>query len=99
MTDSPADQLRAAAKHLRTGAFRGAMTATPAVAGLVRAREPLAELLDFHAKSHDATVTAADRVFVDEPEAREGFIRRQTNPHAIAVARAVLGIDPPKEGS
>lgn len=43
---TPADELREAARTLRTAAFRGAMTATPAVAALVRAREPLALLLE-----------------------------------------------------
>lgn len=42
----PRAELAAAAEHLRTATFRGAMTATPAVAGLVRTREPLTHLLD-----------------------------------------------------
>jgi hypothetical protein len=45
MTTS-ADELRAAAAFLRGATFHGAMTATPAVAGLIRAREPLALLLE-----------------------------------------------------
>lgn len=43
---TPADELRAAAETLRGAAFRGAMTATPAVAALIRARRPLASLLE-----------------------------------------------------
>jgi hypothetical protein len=46
---SPADELAAAAETLRTGRFTGAMTATPAVAALLRAREPIAALLGEHA--------------------------------------------------
>ena len=41
-----ADEIQAAAEKLRTATFRGAMTATPAVAALVRAREPLAAWLE-----------------------------------------------------
>lgn len=43
---TPAEELLAAASKLRTAVFRGAMTATPAVAALVRAREPLAKWLE-----------------------------------------------------
>jgi hypothetical protein len=43
---SPAEEIRAAAKTKRTAVFRGAMTATPAVAALLRAREALADWLD-----------------------------------------------------
>lgn len=46
---TPADELAAAAETLRSARFTGAMTATPAVAALVRAREPIAELLQEHA--------------------------------------------------
>lgn len=47
MTDTtPRAELQAAADFLRSATFRGAMTATPAVAALVRAREPLALLLE-----------------------------------------------------
>jgi hypothetical protein len=54
----------------------------------------LAELLEYHAKSCDAAEIAANRVFVDEAAERERFIARQTNPHALAVARALLGTQP-----
>jgi hypothetical protein len=46
---TPADELRTAAETLRTARFAGAMTATPAVAALLRAREPIADLLGEHA--------------------------------------------------
>lgn len=41
-----ADEITAAAQTLRSATFRGAMTATPAVAALLRARKPLATLLE-----------------------------------------------------
>lgn len=43
---TPADEIRTAAKTLRTARFAGAMTATPAVAALLRARAPIAVLLE-----------------------------------------------------
>ncbi|MFJ5804839.1 hypothetical protein [Streptomyces sp. NPDC093093] len=43
---STAEELRAAVDILRNATFRGAMTATPAVAALIRAREPIAALLE-----------------------------------------------------
>lgn len=48
---TPAEEINAAAETLRTATFRGAMTATPAVAALVRAREPLAKWLETTATS------------------------------------------------
>ncbi|TXS07013.1 hypothetical protein EAO70_36450 [Streptomyces sp. adm13(2018)] len=50
---SPADQLRAAAKVLRGKTSIGAFTATPAGAGLLRAREPIAQWLDSEASHLD----------------------------------------------
>ncbi len=41
-----AEELRTAAQALRTATFRGAVTATPTVAALIRARRPLASLLE-----------------------------------------------------
>ncbi|MEV4784055.1 hypothetical protein AB0K53_01125 [Streptomyces tuirus] len=41
-----ADELTAAADKLRTARFAGTTTTTPAVAGLIQAREPLALLLE-----------------------------------------------------
>lgn len=41
-----AEEIQAAAEKLRTATFHGAMTATPAVAALCRAREPLSRWLD-----------------------------------------------------
>jgi hypothetical protein len=55
--------------------------------------EPLASLLEWHARSYQAAVLAADRVFVADAE-REMFIQRQTNLFALAVARAVVGTEP-----
>lgn len=46
-----AEEIATAAKTLRSATFRGAMTATPAVAALVRAREPLAKWLETTATS------------------------------------------------
>ena len=40
-----ADELAAAADKLRTARFTGALTATPAVAALIAAREPIAKWL------------------------------------------------------
>lgn len=46
---TPADELASAAEMLRSARFAGAMTATPAVAALIRAREDIAALLTEHA--------------------------------------------------
>jgi hypothetical protein len=43
------DELREAAARLRTARFTGAATMTPAVAGLIAAREPLAQWLEAEA--------------------------------------------------
>ncbi|MGA6223497.1 hypothetical protein ACPESV_24565 [Streptomyces umbrinus] len=43
---SPRAELATAAEKLRATAFRGAITATPAVAGIIAARKPLALLLE-----------------------------------------------------
>lgn len=51
---TPADEIRTAATRLRAIRFTGAMTLTPAVAMLIGAREPLADLLDFEACLHAA---------------------------------------------
>jgi hypothetical protein len=51
---TPADELTAAADKLRAARFAGAMTATPAVAALVRARDPIAKLLTGCAELHEA---------------------------------------------
>ncbi|MFD3802619.1 hypothetical protein ACFWTC_03100 [Streptomyces sp. NPDC058619] len=73
---TPSEELRAAAETLRAATIRGAITATPAVAALVRARGPLAELLDDHAARLDATT---------HPSWQEGI----AGP-ALTVARALL---------
>jgi len=75
---TPADELRTAAEKLRNAAFRGAMTATPAVAALLRAREPLARWLD-----------SWDGADVDEHAAMPDDLR-----HALLIARAINGGQP-----
>lgn len=74
-------ELKAAAAKLRTATFRGAMTATPAVAALVAAREPLAQLLDNAA----ATAEGLHGIFADSDDPTE-FV----HPDTLAVARAIL---------
>jgi hypothetical protein len=51
----------------------------------------LADWLDREARGHDATVTAAGRVFADDPAGRDAWIAEQANSEALAVARALLG--------
>lgn len=51
----------------------------------------LANWLDSEARSCDAAVTAAGRVFTDDAAERQRFIASRENPHALAVSRAVLG--------
>lgn len=57
---TPVDELRAAASRLRGARVAGATTATPAVAALLRAREPLANWLEAAAHDADAVRTGAD---------------------------------------
>jgi hypothetical protein len=79
---TPADELRTAADTLRQARFTGAMTATPAVAALIRAREPLARWL----------TKLAD--FCDEVERTHGQQPPDDNPSitdALAVARQING--------
>jgi hypothetical protein len=80
---SSADELRAAAKRLRAGTFRGAITATPTVAGLVAAREPLALLLE---------AVASNALETDHEEC-SSWCSPQTCDlsAAVAVARAING--------
>jgi len=78
---TPADELRTAATTLRTATFRGAMTATPAVAALLRAREPLADWLETTANSLAAST---------HPDWQD-----TVEPNALAVARALLGGEQP----
>lgn len=77
---TPDDELRAAAAHLRAATFRGAMTATPAVASLLRAREPLADWLTVEAETWAG----------DEVHSR-CTPQTCTLDAALAVARALLG--------
>jgi hypothetical protein len=58
MPASPLDEIRAAAATLRTARFAGAMTATPAVAALIRARDPLATLLEAVVSSNQEAAPA-----------------------------------------
>jgi hypothetical protein len=53
-TPTPADELRTAANRLRQMRFPAAMTATHSTAALIRAREPLAKLLEDCADLHEA---------------------------------------------
>ena len=75
---TPAAELTAAADTLRTAAFRGAMTATPAVAALIRAREPLAAWME--------SWTGIDL--------REDAALPEDAQHALAVARAINAKQP-----
>lgn len=72
------DELEAAVAKLRTATFRGAVTMSPTVAGLIRAREPIAKWLD------DARTDAEhlSRATGSSPD-------QCLNPHALAVARAI----------
>ncbi|WP_328313123.1 hypothetical protein OG432_24590 [Streptomyces sp. NBC_00442] len=79
MTDtSPVADLTAAAQKLRSTRFVGAMTATPAIAGLVAAREPLANWLDSWT----------------DIEVREDAAMPEDLRHALAVARLINGSQP-----
>lgn len=81
---NPDDEITAAVQTLRSATFRGAMTATPAVAALLRAREPLAKWLD-ECLADSASLRS---LFPDACSSSK------TNPHALAVARAILGDQP-----
>lgn len=82
-----ADELRAAAEKLRTATFRGAITATPAVAALIGAREPIAEWLE-----HEARAARDAHLYTDrEPCAWCG---EPANAHALAIARQINGGQP-----
>lgn len=82
-----ADEINAAAETLRSATFRGAMTATPAVAALLRAREPLATLLE--------GVLSSAREAAPAHEECTSWCSPDTCDlaAALAVARAVLGGD------
>ncbi len=72
---TPADEITAAVDRLRNARIPNAMTATPAVADLLRAREPLAKWLD--------SWTSV--------ELRETATMQEDARHALTIARAVLG--------
>lgn len=84
---TPADELRAAADKLRA--------ATPAEPAMTRAYEPLARWLDAEVKQHAAAIAAAATVWgsTGHPDAIAWLDTGAggTSPHALAVARAVLG--------
>ncbi|WP_432124032.1 hypothetical protein [Streptomyces sp. C10-9-1] len=84
MTRTPADELDAAAALLREAAFRSAMTATPAVAALVRAREPLADWLESTAVSLRRSTHPA--------------WQEEVAGYPLAVARQLLDTTPATEG-
>ncbi|MEU3529178.1 hypothetical protein AB0E62_35910 [Streptomyces sp. NPDC038707] len=73
--NSTPDELHAAASALRQARFPAAMTATPAVAALLKAREPLAQWLDFEA---------------DLIKQVPGAELRGRTQRALAVARALI---------
>lgn len=79
-----AEEIATAAKTLRSATFRGAMTATPAVAALVRARAPLAAWLEAEAQTW-----AGDEVHY------QCSPTTCTLDAALAVARAINGGDQP----
>lgn len=83
---TPADELRQAADTLRSARFAGAMTATPAVAALLRAREPIAALLAEHA----AFSSLFDQLWLARRGAApaESEYTAETR-KALAVARAI----------
>jgi hypothetical protein len=83
MTTSPTDELRQAAATLRASRFSGAMTATPAVAALLRAREPIADWLE-----HEAEITSVDHLYAEREPC--GWCGTPANGHALAVARQIL---------
>lgn len=77
---TPADELRTAARTLRSSAFIGVRYSTSTVAALLRARSPLAKWLDLAATEYDpeAEVQETDR----------------SHEAALAVARAINGSQP-----
>lgn len=94
---TPADELRAAAATLRNDRncnnqrldsnSRELLTMT---AALLRAREPLAAVLERAATAYDAAVTAARRVWPDDPAKQASFPADDKGHQlALAVARAV----------
>jgi hypothetical protein len=88
---SPADELRTAAQTLRTARFAGAMTSTPAVAALLRAREPLAALLGEHA-SFASLFDQLWRARCGDTPAESEYAAETRK--ALAVARALNGGQP-----
>lgn len=79
---TPAEEIAAAVEKLRTARFAGGVTMTPAVAGLVAAREPLADWLE----RSSAAAQWSFGLFGDATDPAE-FLQ----PGALAVARAING--------
>jgi hypothetical protein len=93
MTDTtPADEFRAAAFQLRNP-FHLPGLKVVVDSDLV---EPLADWLDAAAKSYDATVIGAASVWrrSDEVEERDAWVAKQTDRHALALARQINGTAP-----
>lgn len=84
---TPADELAAAAETLKTARFAGAMTATPVVAALIRAREPIANWLQRH-----SGIAGEMQQYLGE-EFQDGALDHDTH-DALAVARAITGGQP-----
>lgn len=85
---TPAEELKGAAFQLRNPFHLSGLKAVidDAMA------EHLAALLEWHARSYEASVLAADQVFVVDTE-RSKFINEQTNSFALGVARVILGTE------
>lgn len=77
---STSDELHTAAAEIRQARFPAAMTVLPSVAALLRAREPIAQLLDFEAdlikrvpgaelRGRTEHLLALARAFIEQPSA------------------------------
>lgn len=93
---TPADELRAAAKTVRTW-----VTEEPpagwAPTAITAFGPSLADWLEQAAHHYECGIRAADDVFRDDPAGREAFLTTgpgAPSPHALAVARAILGDQP-----
>jgi len=51
----------------------------------------MADWLFSEARVHLASIRAAEQVWPDDEQAQTAWVARQDNPHALAVARALLG--------
>lgn len=87
---SPADELRAAATRLGEHTWIGALTVSPAGAGLLRGREPLVTLLDNAASMVDVWPELGDD---HDREACDDYACDLIGA-ALDVARAINGSQP-----